>query len=515
MKNKRAPASDTAAVEQSCADAQAACVILRLMNVHDPLTPELRSELRAGDARAIGDLAARAFSRATGAALITGNSVRILRDAAENYPAWLEAIGTAQHRIFFESYIIADDLVGNRFVEALCERARAGVQVRLIYDWLGSFQSGALWKRLRASGAQVRAFNPPRFDEPFGWISRDHRKMLAVDGCVGYVTGLCVGEIWQGDPAHGIEPWRDTGVEIRGPAVHELELAFAQTWSEHGPRLPASAFTTSAPVAMGEVSLRVIASEPSAAALFRLDQLIAAVASERLWLTDAYFVGVTPYVRALCAAAHDGVDVRLLVPGASDLPVISHLSRAGYRPLLEAGVRVFEWNGRMLHAKTAVADERWARVGSTNLNFASWMSNYELDVAVEDTTFARAMAEMYEADLKGATEIVLSGHNKVKAVRKGAHSHSRRALSGSAGRAAAGALTVGSAFSAALTRKRVLASTEASTLAGVAVFLCVLALIAGFWPRVLAWPIALLLAWVGSAMLWRAVKLRWRKSRRR
>ena len=121
--------------------------------------------------------------------------------------------------------------------------------------------------------------------------------------------------------------------------------------------------------------------------------MIAAMARRTLWLTDAYFVGIAPYVQALRAAALDGVDVRLLVPGASDIPVISPLSRSGYRPLLEAGIRVFEWNGPMLHAKTAVADCRWARVGSSNLNIASWISNYELDMAIEDEDFARTDAE--------------------------------------------------------------------------------------------------------------------------
>src|SRR5206468_4611824 len=125
-----------------------------------------------------------------------------------------------------------------------------------------------------------------------------------------------------------------------------------------------------------------------------------------LWLTDAYYAGTTPYVQALRAAALDGVDVRLLVPQATDLPMVRALSRAGYRPLLEAGIRVFEWNGPMLHAKTAVADGQWARVGSTNLNLASWAGNWELDVAVEDTEFAGQMEEMFEEDLTGATEIV-------------------------------------------------------------------------------------------------------------
>ncbi len=129
--------------------------------------------------------------------------------------------------------------------------------------------------------------------------------------------------------------------------------------------------------------------------------------ADTLWLTDAYFAGVAPYVQALRAAARDGVDVRLLVPGASDIPVLRPLSQAGFRPLLEAGIRVFEWKGPMLHAKTAVADGRWARVGSSNLNIASWIGNYELDAVVENEAFAGEMEEMYLADLQNATEIVL------------------------------------------------------------------------------------------------------------
>src|SRR6185503_4878833 len=144
----------------------------------------------------------------------------------------------------------------------------------------------------------------------------------------------------------------------------------------------------------------------------------AAMAQRTLWLTDAYFVGVTGYVQGLRAAVMDGVDVRLLVPGATDIPIIRAVSRAGYRPLLEAGIRVFEWNGPMLNAKTAVADGHWARVGSTNLNLASWIGNWELDVAVEDLEFGDEMEQMYLQDLDNATEIVLSEKNRVRPVTK-------------------------------------------------------------------------------------------------
>jgi cardiolipin synthase len=190
--------------------------------------------------------------------------------------------------------------------------------------------------------------------------------------------------------------------------VAEVAHAFADTWAATGPPLPEGGDAREPLQAAGEMDLRVVASTPGTAGLYRLDALVASLARRTLWLTDAYFAGTSGYVQALRAASQDGVDVRLLVPGpGSDIPLMQVVSRAGYRALLEAGIRVFEWNGPMLHAKTAVADARWARVGSTNLNLASWMGNRELDVVVENGAFGRDMEAMFLDDLGNATEIVL------------------------------------------------------------------------------------------------------------
>jgi cardiolipin synthase A/B len=244
-------------------------------------------------------LADQAFSRAAGALLVGGNRVRLLKDATENYPAWLDAIQAAERSIHFETYIIHEDHVGWQFAAALAAKARQGVRVRLMYDWLGALgkTSGRFWQSLRQAGVEVRCVNPPQLDSPFGWLSRDHRKMLTVDGHLGFVTGLCVGRVWTGEPGRGIEPWRDTGVEIYGPAVADIEQAFAHMWATTGEpiqdhEIPSRAAIPSA----GEVMLRVIASLPNIAGLYRLDQLIAAVARHSLWLTDAYFIGTTAYV---------------------------------------------------------------------------------------------------------------------------------------------------------------------------------------------------------------------------
>src|SRR5262249_49185740 len=170
---------------------------------------------------------------------------------------WLEAIESARRAIHFECYIIHEDEQGRVFADALARKARDGVHVRLIYDWIGAFNatSNKFWRRLRASGIDVRCFNPPRLDSPFGWLGRDHRKMLVIDGRVGFASGLCVGLVWVGDPGSGIEPWRDTGIEIRGPAVAELERAFAQMWAACGQPLPVEEFLDSVsptwPVAFG------------------------------------------------------------------------------------------------------------------------------------------------------------------------------------------------------------------------------------------------------------------------
>jgi cardiolipin synthase len=458
------------------------------------------------------DLADQAFARAAGTPLVPDNCVRILKDAEENYPAWLEVIRSARRTIHFESYIIHDDDAGRRFGDALAAKAREGVCVRLIYDWMGAFgkTSPRFWRSLARAGVEVRCFNPPRLDSPFGWLSRDHRKLITVDGRIGFVTGLCVGQMWLGDPRRGVAPWRDTGVEVRGPAVADLEHAFAQTWAAAGPPLPADGLPDRDSISPeGDIALRVVATEPAASRLYRLDQLIAAIARNSVWIADAYYAATPAYVQALRAAARDGVDVRLLVPGGTDIPLLRPLSQAGYRPLLEANVRVFEWNGPMMHAKTAVADGRWARVGSTNLNPASWLGNWELDVVVEDERFGRAMERMFLNDLSTSTEIVLTERRRVRPTPTSERTRrpATRA-SGSAGRAAAGAIRLGNTVGAAIANRRPLGPAEASIMQIAASLLIGLALVAFLWPRVVAIPLAVISVWCAVSLVIKAHRLR-------
>jgi cardiolipin synthase len=318
--------------------------------------------------------------------------------------------------------------------------------------------------------------------------------------------------MWCGYPERGIPPWRDTGVEIRGPIVADVIQSFSRAWAEVEAKIPADELPLrdSIPLA-GEIDMRVLGDSAATAGLYRLEQLIAVLAQKTLWLTDAYFVGSTSYVQALRGAAMDGVDVRLLVPGSSgDLRFLRPISRAGYRPLLEAGVRVFEWNGSMLHAKTAVADGRWGRVGSSNLNMASWLGNWELDVAVENPGFAHEMEQMYLEDLDNATEIVLSEKNRVRPVAQperrisSSYNGSGRRKSGSAGRLTAGAIRVSNTVGAAITSRLVLGAAEAKIMLFGGVALLSLAVLALVQPLAMVIPFSLIAGWIGVSLLIKA-----------
>lgn len=359
-----------------------------------------------------GSLAERAefdlaLDRAAGTRPITGNAITQHPDSAAALEEMLRRIAAAERWVHLENYIIRHDHTGRRFATALIERARAGVRVRVLYDAIGSFgTSHAYWRRLEQAGAEVRAFHPILSSRPFDIFSRDHRKLLVVDGGRAMIGGLCIGDEWAGDPRRGRQPWRDTMITVCGPAAAALGRTFGRVWGRAGAPLPPDEL--SADVApCGTSTVRVVAGVPGRARIYRAVQLLAAVAAERLWITDAYLIAPPPLFASLLDAARGGVDVRLLVPGASDLPVLRTFTRVGYRELLEAGVRVFEWNGPMLHAKTLVADRAWARVGSSNLNVSSLLTNYELDVIAESGTVTDELAAQFRRDLASAREIVL------------------------------------------------------------------------------------------------------------
>lgn len=364
----------------------------------------------------------RALDRACGSRAIGGNAVHHLTDGPQAYEAMHDLIAGAQRNINFENYIIRDDATGQAFADLLIAAAARGVPVRLLYDDWGCRRTGrAFWRRLRAGGVVVTAFNKVNPLFPRRAIVRDHRKYVSVDSRRAVVGGLCVGDEWAGDPAKHRLPWRDTAVEIRGPAVPVLDLAFEHAWELASAgrlaRTAGSTRTTGAtPVAgrlpqrvepCGQAVVRVIEGGPGRHRVERVIQALAGGVAERLWITDAYLVAPAALFATLLAAARDKVDVCLLLPGNTDLPVVRAFTRAGYRELLEAGARIFEWAGPMLHAKTVLVDNSWFKVGSSNLNASSLTTNYELDVLVTDPQAARAAVAQFRHDLLGAAEIVL------------------------------------------------------------------------------------------------------------
>lgn len=349
---------------------------------------------------------ANAINRAAGGRPIPGNKVELLIDGPCAYDAMIAAIAGATRWIHFENYIIRADSAGKRFAELLARRAREGIHVRVLYDGLGSLATPrSFWRSLQKAGVEVRAFRRLSAVDLVSNLSRNHRKLVVADGSRAVIGGLCIGCEWTGEEARDLAPWRDTAVEVAGPAAAVLDQAFAQTWGVAGGSLP-DEDVAGRVAPQGDAAVRVISGEPGRERTYRVIELLAAGSINRLWITDAYLVAPPRLFQALRDAARDGVDVRLLVPGASDLPLVRNLSRIGYRELLRSGVRIFEWDGPMLHAKTLVADGRWTRVGSSNLNPSSLLGNWELDVLIEDVGLAEALERQFRLDVARSREVI-------------------------------------------------------------------------------------------------------------
>jgi cardiolipin synthase len=345
--------------------------------------------------------------------------------------------------------------------------------------------------------------------------------MVCVDGTVAFIGGFCVGEEWAGDGKS--PPWRDTGVEILGPAASVCAGAFEKIWGQIGD--PVSEAVLSRPdevEAAGEIPVWIIEGEPWRSRVYRETQLIAASARERIWITDPYFVAPFPMAEALTAAARDGVDVRILLPAHNNWPWVGSLSRGGYRGLLEAGVRLFEWQGPMIHAKTMVADGIWSRVGSSNMNSASLLGNWEIDVGVLDERLAGQMEGLYLADLASAVEIVLPPRLASLAdlptrPRAGTDRPGQatldpgRTLQERIERLRTGhwasthwdvpaLVRAGSSLGNAIAGHRTLGREDRTVLGTAAVLTLLLAVVAGFFPWLVGWLIAVVAGWAGVVL---------------
>jgi cardiolipin synthase len=445
------------------------------------------------------EVVGRALDRAAGSRPIPGNRVALLFDGPEIFPAMLERIAAAKRTIHLDSYIFRSDATGKQFAELLIERARAGVAVRVLTDWLGSLSTRrAFWRRLRLAGAEVRLFGSPRVLKLRLNLIRAHRKVLVVDGNTAVTGGHCIGNEWAGIPGKR-EPWRDTACAIDGPAALAIDQAFGNLWRVTGAPLDPAELAAEAPEC-GESAVRVLAGEPGEVRAARATDLLLAGAEDNVWITDAYLIAPRGIYQAMIDGARSGLDIRLLVPGTSDLSNLQNLTRIGYRDLLEAGVRIFEWRGPMLHAKTMVVDGRWTRIGSSNLNFSSLLANYELDVLVDDVSLGKGMEAQFRRDLEHSVEIVYpetpSGRRK------------KRRLAALAPDPGGGKVTTPRRHRPGLRERRrravlavwtVVAGARRTILLQYSIILASLGILFLIFPRVMAWIFAALTLWLAAA----------------
>ena len=362
-------------------------------------------------------LFSRGLWRIASANVSSGNRVHLLHDGPETFDAMIGLIDGARDSVALEAYIFRSDEVGVRFATALKEAAARGVGVRVIMDGIGMLGTAHSYLRdLRQHGVEVRVFNRPGIKLWLGLIPRDHRKLLVVDDMAGVTGGVGIGREWMtGVQRHGRSRWRDTALRIEGPAALDMGDAFDTMWRRvTGERvkrvrhLRASTRGANLDPATHESALvGIIEGEPWRLRAARALQMQAISAERSIWLASAYFIPTWSEREALIGAARDGVDVRVLVPSRNDQPWVTMMSRRYYRRLLTNGVRIWEWQGEMMHAKTSVIDGSWVRVGSTDVNFLSVAVNYELDAVVQDHALAYEAQMMFLDDLSQSQEITL------------------------------------------------------------------------------------------------------------
>lgn len=357
-----------------------------------------------------------------GGALYTGNQVQVLRDGAQTFPAMRAAILSAKRSLYLEYYIFEDvELDGERLSDLLLARQAAGVQVAVLYDSIGSNATPpALFEQLRSGGISVLEFNPVNPVKSHGHWSindRDHRKILVADDLVAIVGGINLSSTYESGPSSGSHAapakgadehpyWRDTDLEIKGPASAELSRVFREHWSGQGsPALPEVAVP--APAAGGSAVIRVLGSEPGALAPRYYATVLSAIenAEQRIWITAAYFVPTRQEKSAMIAAARRGVDVTLLVPSKTDSSAALAVQRAAYADLLEAGVKIYERENVILHTKSIVVDSVWTILGSSNFDHRSVLFNDEVDVVILSPTVGRDLESYFVSDIAESKRI--------------------------------------------------------------------------------------------------------------
>src|SRR5512143_2450074 len=349
--------------------------------------------------------------------LTKGNKVTLLANGPAAYAAMFKAIQNAKDHINLETFIIEDDEVGRKFADRLLQKQAEGVQVNLIYDSVGSYSTPtAFFQRLRDGGIQAVEFNPVNPFKTHGhWrpAHPDHRKILIIDGKVAIAGGINISSVYsskvsgRGEAKGAPLPWRDTDVQIEGPAVAEFQKLFLDTWQkQNGPKLAERSYFPDLKEE-GNALVRVVGSTPGQNNRITFIVYVSAItfAEHSIHLTNAYFIPDDQILDAFTDAARRGVDVKIILPSTSDSSMALHAARYNYSELLKAGVKLFERRNALLHAKTAVIDGVWSTVGSTNMDYWSFLNDDEVNAVILSHEFAIEMEKMFARDLAESDEI--------------------------------------------------------------------------------------------------------------
>ncbi len=354
---------------------------------------------------------------ATGSPLIAGNKLTLLNDGPQTMKAMMAAIKDAKDNINLETYIFDEEGLGGEFADLLMQKQREGVQVNIIYDSIGSLNTPSeFFQKLRDAGISVVEFNPVNpFKRMISWRlnNRDHRKILVVDGMIAFTGGINITDDYSSSSLFRSRSknrsnlgWRDTHIQVEGPAVASFQWLFMETWvSQKVDDIAARKyFPRLQPV--GDKIVRVIGSKPDGDyEIYKAYILAMQEAKTSIHITNSYFVPDAQMVDALTKAAQRGVDVKIVFPGVSDAGLVRHAGRSFYSQLMASGVRIFELQASVLHAKTAVIDGYWSTVGSTNLDMRSFLHNSEVNLIAIDQNFGTVMESAFNEDLKNSVEI--------------------------------------------------------------------------------------------------------------
>ena len=402
----------------------------RFQSAWGPLSARKSAAIVAELKRTSGDLDILdrqiALEQQIGGSLVVGNKVTLLQDGPATYQAMFAAIGRAKDHINVESYIFEDGEVGQQFADLLLERQAHGVQVNVIYDSVGAFATGKpFFDRLTLAGVQVVEFNPVNplaAKKSWSPTHRDHRKLLIVDGSTAFLGGINISGVYsRGSSLAGskgpVDPtagWRDTDIQLEGPVVGEFEKLFIQTWDKQKGNPLASRDSPAVVQPQGKDIVRAIGSTPDDPYSLIYLTLISAItnAEKQVYITNAYFVPDPQLVKALLDAARRGVDVRLILPSQSDSAAAYHAGRSHYSQLLEAGVKIYERRGSLLHVKTAIVDGVWSCVGSSNLDWRSALDNDEVNAVIVGREFAQQMQAAYAKDITASDAIDIESWNR-------------------------------------------------------------------------------------------------------